>query len=299
MRTRSPVSRCASLCSMLGTCRGYSSILWRKLLTATADGNVHRSLVTGKEMTNYWDEDQIIDEMKLRLTHKDAEIRNLEDLIQVQQQIFLKLFNEKPSEQEQAEHGFISNKSVEGKGAKGVVSCMAPDENKRIDCKQGVLEFKLCFDRQLKAESLRWENANQGVTGTALESSLERKKLIGTFIRKLEEQQRIMGCLRKEITDLKERKDNTERIIIDEMKNIVQDLQAQVKEKFDANYTLISTIKMQRETIDQLRLSNILEKHQSIHRRMPNVKNYRQGQLVTSNCIDRAIEEGHLIFDQN
>jgi hypothetical protein len=279
--------------------RYYTSILWRKLLTATADGNVHSSLVTGKERTNYWDEDQMIDEMKLRLAQKDAEIRNLEDLIQVQQQLFLKLFNENSSEQEQAEHGFLYE-SVEGKEAKGAVSSMAADENaKRIDCEHGILEFKLCYSRQQKAESLRRENTNQEVTGTALASSLERKKLIGTFIRKLEEQQMIMECLRKEITDLKEQKDNTERIIIDEMKTIVKDLQAQVKEKFDANYTLISTIKMQRETIDKLRLSNILEEHQSIHRRMPNVKNYQQGQLATSNCIVRAIEEGHLIFDQN
>lgn len=214
--------------------REYHSNLWRKLLTA--DGYVLRSLVTSKERTNYFEQDQIIDEMKLRLAQMDTEIRNLEELIQVQQQLVLKLFNEKYSEQEPAKHGF-NWEAVEGKDAKDTVSSMAANYMIRFDCEQ--------------------------------------------------------------ITDLNGHEDNAGKIIIDEMKKNIQDLQAQVKEKFDANYNLICTIKRQSETIDKLRLSNILEEHQTIHGRMPSMTRYHQGQLVTSNCITKAVEEGHLIFDGN
>lgn len=212
--------------------REYHRNFWRKLLTA--DGNLLRSLVTSKERKNYLEQDQIIEEMKLRLAKKDVEISNLEDLIQVQQQLVLELFNEKYFEQEPPEHGF-NREAIEEKEAK--VSSMAANYTIRFDCEQ--------------------------------------------------------------ITDLNEYEDYAGKIIIDELKKNIQDLQAQVKEKFDANYNLICTIKMQSKTIDKLRLSNILEEHKTIHGRMPSINGYHQGQLVTSNCINKAVEEGHLVFDGN
>jgi hypothetical protein len=266
----------------------FYSLNWKLLLKSASEANIDAGQIRDIEKQHEFEKDQTITQMKLQLTQKDIAIKNLEDLIQLQQQTLLEIYH-KSSELEvpELEGG---KASVEGKEIKGVDFHMLQQamEREKVDqeeFEQGGSKELGHGDSILEAKDKMYRRLG------------ERNKLIAALTGKIEEQQKKMEALKEEITSIKQQKDNGEGVRIKEMKSIIQGLQAQLKDKFDDNYSLIRTIKAQREAIAKLRLSNIqLQKKNKMYETLLDMARKNWGQLVVSNCNTAAVEEGHFIY---
>ncbi len=84
--------------------------------------------------------------------------------------------------------------------------------------------------------------------------SRERNKLICTLSKTVQEQQMQLESMKRDILTSKNEDSNCE---INQMKQIIQDLQLKLEEKSNTNFALIRSIKLQNETIADLRSANM------------------------------------------
>jgi hypothetical protein len=84
--------------------------------------------------------------------------------------------------------------------------------------------------------------------------SRERNKLICTLSKTVQEQNMQLESMQRDVSTSKEEDRKSQ---INKMKQIIQDLQLKLQEKSNTNFALIRSIKLQNETISDLRSANM------------------------------------------